>query len=381
MEELLLTYNERPFVSASYRTGLDGIGTRAEQMAADVPADLKPLFATLGQDNVRRLSVTLLIDLLRLERDAARAPELARDVAALAEDLLLAGDYESALGVVKALQEQAANPKAVSSQACRVALDALVATAAFHETSDLLGGMSDDERALFAEISATIGPAATDALKKHLEEEPLTPGRARATTIIRGYGPRAVTRLASLVGSNNWAARRNAADLLGEIGGAEAIALLQPLLRGQDGRVTTAAVGALAGIKDPAAGRAVHTALRAATGEQRRAVVEALVNQRDARVVPVLIRILEESDPFGGDHAIVLDTLGALTRVGDDQAVPALSTLLKKKKFFATRKMRAIREKGLSVLRGLETPAARRAIEDAAATGDRMLRRLARAGA
>src|SRR4029079_4359740 len=95
MEELLLTYNERPFVSQSYRAGLDGVGARAEKMASDIPADLLQLIETLGEDSVRRLSATLLIDLLTLEKDAARAPELARDVAALAEDLLLAGDSQS----------------------------------------------------------------------------------------------------------------------------------------------------------------------------------------------------------------------------------------------------------------------------------------------
>ena len=72
--------------------------------------------------------------------------------------------------------------------------------------------------------------------------------------------------------------------------------LLQPLLRGSDPRVTQAAVRALSNINDPAAARAVHTVLRAATGEQRRAVVEALVAERDPRVVPVLVRILDESD-------------------------------------------------------------------------------------
>jgi len=381
MEELLLTYNERPFVSQAYRAGLDAIGTRAEQMAADVPADLLPLLDTLGQDNVRRLSVTLLIDLLTLERDASRAVELARDVAALAEDLLLAGDYDSALTVVTALRNRAGDTKAVTSQGCRLALDGLVATAAFHETADLLGDMSEAESGLFADICAKIGPAAIDALKPHLEEEPLTPARARATNVIRRYGNRAVSRLSSLAGSRTWAAQRNAADLLGEIAAPEAVPLLQPLLRSQDGRVTAAAVRALSLIKDPAAARAVHTALRASTGDQRRAVVEALVAQRDARVVPVLVRILEDSEPFGGDHSIVLESLDALARVGDDQAVPALSALLKKKKLFARKKVRAVREKGIGALRAIKTPAAARALDDAAKTGDGMLRKLARAGA
>jgi HEAT repeat protein len=381
MEELLLTYNERPFVSASYRAGLDEVGARAEQMASDVPADLVEMVDTLGQDNVRRLSVRLLIDLLKLEKDPARAPELAKDVAALSEDLLLAGDYESALAVVTALQEQAANTAAVTSGASRVALDGVVSTVAFVETAEMLGEMSDEEASVFTDICARIGAAATDALKTHLEIEDLTPGRARATAIVRRYGARGVGRLASLVGSSKWAAQRNAAELLGEIAVAEAVPLLQPLLRGQDARVTAAAVRALSNINDPAAARAVHTVLRAATGEQRRAVVDALVAQRDARVVPVLVRIIEESEPFGADHAIVLDTVGALAHVGDDHAVPVLTSLMRKKKLLAWKKKRALKEGSLAALRAIGTPTADRAIDEAAKTGDGMLRKLARESA
>jgi hypothetical protein len=382
MEELLLTYNERPFVSQSYRAGLDGVGARAERMAAEVPADLLELIGTLGQDNVRRLSATLLIDLLTLERDPARAPELARDVAALAEDLLMAGDYESALAVTTAMQSRAADSAAVTGAACRAALDGLVAKPAFVETSDMLGDMAADEAAHFAAICGRIGPVATDALWNLLNIEALTPGRARATAIIRAYGRPAVARLAPLTGAEvDWAGKRNAAELLGEIASPEGVPLLQAMLRGGDGRVTGAAVRALAQINDPAAARAIHTVLRAATGEQRRAVVEALVAQRDARVVPVLVRILAESDPFGGDHAIVLETLDAIAQVGplsDEQAVSVLGALLRKKKLLARRKVKAVRLKSLAALRAIRTPGAARVLDEAARTGDRMLRRLAR---
>jgi len=381
MEELLLGYNERPFVSAGYKAGLDQVAARAEQMAAEVPPELAELVDTLGQDNVRRLSVPLLIDLLKLERDRARAPEIASDVAALAEDLLLAGDYESVLSVVTVLHEQAADSRAVASQGSRVALDGLVSTIAFVEAADLLGDMTDPEATTFAAACAQIGPAAIDGLRTHLEQEAATPGRERAASIVRAFGPRAISRLAPLVGSANPAAQRNAAELLGATGAAEAVPLLQPLLRGRDARVTSAAVRALAGIKDPAAARAVHTALRAATGDQRRAVVDALVSERDARVVPVLVRIVEESDPFGADHTIVLETVSALSRVGDDQAVPALSALMRRKKLLAPKKGKALKETSLAALRAIQTPAAVRAIDDAARTGDRMLRKLARAGA
>ena len=118
----------------------------------------------------------------------------------------------------------------------------------------------------------------------------------------------------------------------------------------------------------------------AETGYQRRAVVGALVAQRDARVVPVLVRILDDSDPFGADHPLVLDTLGALSQVGDDQVVPALTTVMRKKKLFAREKSRALKEQALTALRAIKSAAAASAIEDAGKTGDRMLRKLARAG-
>jgi HEAT repeat protein len=260
-----------------------------------------------------------------------------------------------------------------------VALDGVVTTMAFHETVDLLGDMTEEEAGIFANICGRIGPAATDALRTHLEEESATPARSRASAMIRKYGSRAVNRLAPLIGSGKWAAQRNAAELFGEIGAAEAVPLLQPLLRGHDARVTHAAVRALSNIKDPAAARAVHTVLRAATGDQRRAVVDALVALRDPRVVPVLVRILEESDPFGADHSIVLETLDALSQVGDDQAVAALGALMRKKRFLGRGKVKAVREKSLAALGAIKTPAAERAIDDAAAHGDRMLRKLAQA--
>lgn len=378
-EELLLTYNERPFVSAAYKAGLDGAAERAQEMAAaELPEELGALVHTLGQDNIRRLSVTLLIDLLHLEKDAARAPELARDVAALCEDLLLAGDYEEAVLVTEALATHAARPRAVTREGSRVALDALARTPAIAESAELLGDMQEVDGARFAKICEHVGPGAIDVLLALLDTEPLTTGRERAAAIVRAFGTRAVSRLAPLVSNGHWYAQRNAAELLGEIGGAEAVPLLQPLLRGSDPRVTQAAVRALASIDDPAAARAVHTVLRAAAGQQRQAVVAALVAERDPRVVPVLVRILNESEPFGDDHPIVLDTLGALAQIGGDQAVPHVVVVMKRRKWLARRKVRALKQTSLDALRTIGSPAARAAIADAAVHGDRLLRRLAK---
>jgi hypothetical protein len=141
------------------------------------------------------------------------------------------------------------------------------------------------------------------------------------------------------------------------------------------------AVRALAHIDDPGAARAVHTVLRSAGGEHRRAVVAALVEERDARVAPVLACILDESDPFGADHDMVLETLGAMADLGRDDAVPHVARLMRRRSWFARRKARALKETAIATLRRIGSPAAAQAVADAAAQGDRLLRKLARAAA
>jgi HEAT repeat protein len=247
-----------------------------------------------------------------------------------------------------------------------------VNTSAFHETVDHLGDMDEASAEVFSGICDAVGPAATDALRRHLETEDLTPGRQRAAGVIKCYGARAV------VASPHWFVRRNAAELFGEIGAAEAVPLLQPLLRGGDARVTRAAVRALSSIDDPAAARAVHTVLRAATGDLRRAVVDALVAERDRRVVPLLRRILDESDALGADHAIVVETLGAVGVLGGDEAITAVDRIMRTTKWFARRRVRAVKTASLAALRQIGSAAAIDTISRAGTDGDRLLRRLAR---
>jgi hypothetical protein len=378
MEELLLTYNERPFVSATYRTALDESIGRAAQLTPDLPPETRDWVQTLGQDNVRTLSVTLLIDLLNLERDAARAPEIADDVAGLAEGLLVEGDYAQARRAVEALAARAADRAAVTSGPCRDVIDRMAGSSAIRETVELLGDLTDDDAGAFAHVAAALGPAAVDPLLPLVAQERETKGRTRAFDIVRGFGPAAIGRLGPLVNDAPWHAQRNAARLMGDIGSPDAVPFLQSLLRGTDPRVAREAVRALAGIDDPSAARAVHTVLRATRGDVRRAVVEALVAERDPRVVPVLLRILGESDPLGGDHPIVLDTLMALGTIGDDLAVNDVSRVMRRRSWFRRRKVRALKQTGLLVLRRIGSPAAASAIQDAASSGDRLLRRMAR---
>ena len=379
-EELLVSYNDKPFVSDTYRAELDGVGSRAERMAAiPLPPELTVWMDSLGKDSVRALSVRMLIDLFTIEEDASRAAAIAADMEALTEDLLMSGAYADALTVSRALQQRASTPKSLGQDAARQALDRLGDSLAMRETVALIGDVDDEAWREIREVIETIGVTTIESMKPAIAVEADSVTTARVEPVIAAFGGKAVTRLASLVGDPRWFVQLRAAKLLGRIAAPDAVPLLQPLLRQTDPRVAREAVTALGAIQDPAAARAIQTVLRAASGEVRKAVIDALVSGRDPRVVPMLVRILEESQPLGKDHEMVLETIDALGTVGTDGAVPVLVNMARRTSFFGRRKARGLKEHSVEALARVGTPKAAAAIEEAAQKGDRMLKKIAAA--
>ena len=377
MEELLLGYDETPYVSAAYQASLEGAGARGDMLAGrDLPPELPEWVDSLGQDNVRSLSVQLVADLLRIEDNADRSADIARDMTALIEDLFLAGDFDNAVLVLRELK--AASTRRIAPAAARAALTSAGESAGLRDAATMLGELDETSLNAFAECCEMIGPTTVRSLHPVLQSESDTPAYTRAREVVRKYGAAAVLHLAPLADDNRWFVQRNAAALLGATRSADAVPPLQALLRRTDARVLRQAVAALAGIDDPAAVRAIHTVLRAATGENRTAVVEALVAERDPRVVPMLSRILTESDPFGEDHETILGALDAVRQLGNDQAVAPIVTLMKKKKFFQRKKARAFKTASVQALVAIGTPKARAALDEAAKAGDGLLKTIVR---
>ncbi len=377
MEELLLSYDESPYVSAGYQASLEGAVGRSELFSTrDLPPELPEWVDSLGQDNVRSLSVQLIADLLHIEVKPDRAAEIASDMTALIDDLLMSGDFANSGIVLRELR--AATAETVAPAAARAALSSIGESPALREAATMLSAFDEATLEKFVECCEHVGPISLRGLYPGLQAEHETPGYVRACDLVRRFGAASVPHVAPLADDHRWFVQRTAAQLLGSTRSPDAVPPLQALLRRQDPRVLREAVSALAGIDDPAAARAVQTALRAAAGAARAAVVEALVAEKDPRVVPMLTRILGESSPFGGDHQIVLDTLDAVRQLADERAVPAVTAIMRRKRLFARKKARAFKLASVKALLAIGTPRATAALDDAARTGDGLLKRIVR---
>ena len=93
----------------------------------------------------------------------------------------------------------------------------------------------------------------------------------------------------------------------------------------------------------------------------------------------MLVRILDESEPLGKDHTVVLDTLNALKLVHTDTAVRPIARVAGRKRWFAFSKNRVLKDTAVETLASIGTQESKHALEKAASEGDRLLRRLAKA--
>ena len=335
---------------------------------------------SLGQDNVRRLSVTLLIDLLYAGAGSGtRRRRSPQDLEALAEDLLLSGAYDDTLRVTQALAERTRTPGRQSAGT----------PAGMRSISWRVDGHARDGRTSSATSTRRLaGDSCRHRRRRHrdhrsaeaclMAEEPTLTSQ-RAEEVIRRLRQR--VRFATGLARERPAlvrAAQRAPGCSGASGRRKRSPLLQPLLRQSDPRVVREAVSALGAIDDPAAARAIHTVLRAATGG-----AAARRHRRAGRRAATRASCRCSSTSW-----TKASRSGRITRwcwrrrrrselSGSDDGVAALGTLAGRRAFLGRKKLRAVKEHSRRGARAHRQPESRCRLEEAARTGDRMLRKIA----
>lgn len=119
--------------------------------------------------------------------------------------------------------------------------------------------------------------------------------RAAAIAALEGIGARALPALAEALKQGEASAVIALAGLVGQTGGAESVALLEPLAQSNDTNVATAAISALGRTAHPAATALLLQELDAKDEWLRFAAAGALGELGDARAVPALEKLLGEA--------------------------------------------------------------------------------------
>ncbi len=379
-QKLLTQYSDESYVSDAYARELGMARTQAiqiEQLHEDPPERIAAWLGSVSTTELRRLDLTLMLDLLRLEQNPARRAGLATPLLMLLEDLFLVGDFEAAQSLLAALHDEAAATPGGGSPALGPAVTTrLLTPPTMRHLVGHLGTIEPPQFERVRQICLLLGEQLVTPLAEALAAEERTRTRERLTELLIGFGRIGRQHVEQLKSSANPAVRRTAIYLLREFGGSEALPELAELLDDAEPGVQRDAVRAILNIGTDHGYRVLEQALEGGTPRSRDAIMHAL-GSRDERATPLLVYIVEHVDHRGALQWVYIRALELLGQARDPESVPALTAALHRGEWWAPRRTKALRSVAAAALARVGTAAAIEALGQAAANGSRGVRRVA----
>lgn len=379
---MLLSYRDEKFVSTDYARELSTVRTQAvdvERVSDDPPERVAAWLATITDAEIRGLDLRLLLDLLRLEDDPDRWRGVVDPVVAHVDDLVLLGDFESAVPLVQALAAEA-DPQGTPARRA-TATAALERLAGGHLMDHMVGHLRTIDDGVFEHVKSlchALGAAVIRPLAEALAAEDRGRAFRRLTDVLVSFGSRGRDAVEQLKNSQNPAVRRTAIYLLRAFGGNDALPELAPLLEDADVNVQREAIRAIVTIGTDEAYGLLEKGLTSGSARSRDAILAALGTLRDERALPLFLHIVRNREYRRTARKVYESSLDALGALGGREAVEGLSKALRDGEWWAPFRTSAIRSGVAGALRQIGSPEATAALTEAAEQGSRGVRNAAR---
>lgn len=382
VEEILLSYSDRRWVSDSYNQELSAARARAgdpDLVAADPPDRVVGWLTTVSDSSLRALDLLLLSDLLLVLPDAARRQELVDLVVSQVDELVVLGDFDSARHLVDALAAVATNPGLADARAqVTRGLAHLVSGQFMWQVAVHLNAVRDDEFEQVKLLCAGVGPTLVPKLAEVLSTETRPRARQRLTDLLIAFGKHGRDSVAQLRSSPSASVRRTAVQLLRSFGGPDALTDLETLAGDAEGAVRRDAARALVAMGFGESFEVVERIVRNGRHPGRAAVVEEIGATRDPNTTPLLCHLVRRLEWRGSLRETYLQAVERLGVIGGPDAVVALSEALRSGGWWAPIRTREVRREAAAALAQIRLPAAQDALRDAAEHGSFGVRSIAR---
>jgi HEAT repeat protein len=314
---------------------------------------------------------------MRIEEDAEAWESIATLAAREIERCVLTSELGSAQQLADSIAGAAAGDRA-ALHATAQRVQARLAGGAFsrHVVAQLRKA-PEAEVAALSRLCQTVGPPLVRPLAETLANEDHVQAIRRLRELLISFGAAGRQAVETLKSSSNPAVRRTAIDLLRVFGGNEALHELTAMLSDSDPQVQQDSIRAIVQIGTK---EAYGTLERACESSEttRDMVVRELVSLRDPKTIPPLCHVLTTGEPTAAaaaQHEAIIEALASLRAHPDSTA--ALRTALHRGTWWAPVRTSRLRQAAARGLRRLGSDDARAALEEAARSGSRGVRKVA----
>ena len=380
VERMLTSYSDEPYVSTDYARELSAAGRKAvevDQISDDPPERMQAWLDTVADDQLQEMDFQLLLDLLNLEPDSLRWRDIANIIGSQIETLLQEGQFPGVrrlLGPIADVAE-ATDHEEITPQA-KDLIGRLASGRAVKRGFKHVRAPDDDAFDDLKQICARLGSAVIPAVAEALAGEDDAKGRRRLRGILTDFGDQAIASMHELMQSPSPEVRRTAMLLLRELGGAEALDAIEPMLTDSDPKIRRQALRSMLVInKDRAHGRLLE--LVTSNDAACVALTDELGSVRDDRAAPLCGLLVGRLD-HRTHTELYLSAVEALGRLGDPDQVAPLKAALYRGEWWAPVRTRTLRTAAAEALRKIGVSAAAAILREAANEGPRRVRAVAR---
>ena len=380
---MLTSYSDESFVSSEYARELSGTKTTAtdvERVSDDPPGRIQTWLASVSDDALRQLDMTLLQDLLRVDDDPVAWLEIARLVVTGIEQRTKAGDVQDAHVLAFAIVREA---EAGGWEALRPSAESAINTLASGPLASHIAArlrtVDDSGVEPLTRLCRAIGAPIIRPLAESLVEERDSRAITRLKELLFGFGAAGREMVGRLKQSSHPGVRGTAIDLLRMFGGQDALTELTTMLDDKDPQVRRDAVRAVAQFGTDEAFAELQRALLAGV-QSGRTIVQQLADLRGESAVPLLCYALAHTETRGQLVDVHIQIIGSLGRLGSNpESIQALKSALYRGRWWAPFDTAAMRKAAAFALRRIGSPEARAVLDEAKRQGIRGVRSAARA--
>lgn len=379
---MLTSYSDKGFVSDEYARELSGARAQAidvERISDDPPERVQEWLSTVADPALRQLDLNLILDLLRIEDDPDKWRTIARVGATEIERRTLLGNVGEAQALADAiLGEAGGEGREQLKAAAEAEADALANGPLLRHVILHLRKVEDAEVERYNRLCHTLGPRVIRPLAESLATEENNRAIRRLRELLLAFGAAGRQSVEQLKHSPNPAVRRTAIDLLRVFGGREALPELASMLDDADPQVQREAIRAIVQIGTEEAYAVLENAL-VSRRASRENILQQLIGLRDDKAVPLLCYVLNHSTPRGKMvevHAHIIEALGGLA--SHPESTRTLRTILYRGDWWAPFRTKLLRLAAAAALRRIASPDTFAVLEEAARTGSRGVRAIAR---
>lgn len=194
--------------------------------------------------------------------------------------------------------------------------------------------LTKESRDQLSRVLVFLGGNVARRLMERLAEERDAQARKLLADALIHQDAAAVPVLIEYLTDDRWYVVRNAVAILGELRAQSALAHFQPLLGHLDVRVRREAIRALTRIGGNEAVDILLRIVDRGDPDLRPHALLSLGAMKNPAAVPTLLQIVEKPDPWVKMGEVKKEAIRALGEIGSTEAIPALTTLLKRRKFW-----------------------------------------------